>query len=82
MPLVDEAALVEAMRQGRIGGAAIDVFETEPLGPASAARFAGLANLILTPHIAGNTEESVDRVVGVVIEGVLAVLSAGEETSS
>lgn len=72
--VVDEEALVEAMRRGRIAGAALDVFEAEPLGPVAAARFTGLDHLILTPHISGNTEESVDRVAGVVVDGVAALL--------
>ena len=72
--IVDEAALAGAMREGRIGGAAIDVFAVEPLGPEQAALFAGLDNLILTPHVAGNTAESVDRVAGVITEAVLELL--------
>ena len=45
-----------------LGGAALDVFENEPLTQASGAKFDGLANLILTPHIAGVTVESNVRV--------------------
>lgn len=72
--VVDETALVDALRKGVIGGAALDVFEDEPLGPGPAARFGGLENLILTPHVAGNTRESVDRVAQMVTGAVLQSL--------
>jgi (S)-sulfolactate dehydrogenase len=60
--IVDEPALCAALRAGRLGGAAIDVFAEEPLDAGSGQRFAGIPNLILTPHIAGVTEESNERV--------------------
>lgn len=72
--VMDEAALVEALKAGRLGGAAIDVYEQEPLGKDAAKIFAGTPNLILTPHIAGNTVESNGRVSGRVAERVLAAL--------
>ena len=56
--IVDEAALAQALRAGRLGGAALDVFETEPLGASQGRCLADIANLILTPHIAGVTHES------------------------
>jgi D-3-phosphoglycerate dehydrogenase len=58
-PVVDEAALVDALRAGRIGGAALDVFATQPL-PADHP-FLALPNVIVTPHLAGITEESMAR---------------------
>ena len=57
--VLDEAAMAEALASGRLGAAALDVFEDEPL-PAHS-RFAGIPNLYLTPHIAGLTEEANTR---------------------
>lgn len=54
--IIDEAALAEALRQGKIGGAALDVYEEEPLGE-SALRSLG-KDLILTPHLGASTEEA------------------------
>lgn len=71
---VDEAALARALRTGGIAGAALDVFTEEPLGPKAAATFAGLDNIILTPHIAGNTAQSIDRVAQMTVDAVLAEL--------
>ena len=72
--VIDEVALADALRSGVIGGAALDVFSSEPLGPDPASNFAGLANLLLTPHVAGNTIESVDRVARIIVSEVLAAL--------
>ncbi len=72
--IVDEAALVDALRAGRLGGAAIDVFEDEPLSAEAGARFAETPNLLLTPHIAGITEESNRRVSLVTAENVRRAL--------
>lgn len=74
--VVDEAALVAALRAGRLGGAALDVFEKEPLDASTGALFAGIPNLLLTPHIAGVTEESNVRVSAVTAEAVLRHLQA------
>lgn len=74
--VVDEAALADALRSRSIAGAALDVFEHEPLGAEPASRFNGLENLILTPHVAGNTEESVERVADLIVGAVLEALDA------
>jgi (S)-sulfolactate dehydrogenase len=57
-----------------LGGAALDVFATEPLGPEAAAVFAGTPNLLLTPHVAGNAREAVDRVATLIVDAVLEEL--------
>ncbi|HET9148231.1 MAG TPA: hydroxyacid dehydrogenase [Acetobacteraceae bacterium] len=69
--VVDEAALIGALRSGRLGGAALDVFEHEPLGAAAGAAFQGVPNLLLTPHIAGVTEESNARVSSLIARLIL-----------
>jgi (S)-sulfolactate dehydrogenase len=74
--VVDEAALCEALRSGHLGGAALDVFAREPIDAAAGALFAGVPSLILTPHIAGVTEESNVRVSAVTAEAVARHLGA------
>ncbi len=74
--IVDEAALCSALRSGHLGGAALDVFAREPVDAASGASFVGVPNLILTPHIAGVTDESNVRVSAVTAEAVARHLGA------
>jgi D-3-phosphoglycerate dehydrogenase len=57
--LVEEAALIEGLKSGQVGGAALDVFAKEPLKDSA---YYGLENLILTPHIAGSTAEAQEAV--------------------
>ena len=71
--IIDEAALADALKRGHLGGAAIDVFASEPL-PASDV-FVGCPNLILTPHIAGVTLEANVRVSSMIAEAVIAALA-------
>jgi (S)-sulfolactate dehydrogenase len=71
--IVDEPALAEALRSGKLGGAAIDVFATEPL-PAQP-HFQGCPNLVLTPHVAGVTRESNERVSSMIAQKVLEALN-------
>ena len=68
--VVDERALVGALQDGRLGGAAFDVFESEPLIADGAERFRGVPNLLLTPHIAGITGEANLRVSRMTAENV------------
>jgi (S)-sulfolactate dehydrogenase len=70
--IVDEAALAERLRSGHLGGAALDVYEIEPLPAASP--LAGIPNLILTPHVAGVTRESNARVSDLIAERVIEFL--------
>jgi len=72
--IVEEAALAKALRERRLAGAALDVFAAEPLDTATADLFASLDNLILTPHIAGVTNEANARVSDVTARNVLAAL--------
>jgi len=59
-PVIDEPALVDALEQGRLGGAALDVFEIEPLPVASPLR--GMNNVLLAPHNANSSPAAWDRV--------------------
>ena len=70
--IVDEVALAAALKSGHVGGAAIDVFGSEPL-PASA-HFADCPNLLLTPHVAGVSIESNERVSFLIADKVLKAL--------
>ncbi len=69
--IVDEIALVETLNSGHLTGAALDVFDNEPLDAESGKRFSAVRNLILTPHIAGLTEESDKRVGSVTVSNVM-----------
>jgi (S)-sulfolactate dehydrogenase len=71
--IVDELAVADALRRGVLGGAALDVFETEPL-PLSP-HFADCPNLLLTPHVAGVTVESNERVSFLISDKVLEALA-------
>jgi D-3-phosphoglycerate dehydrogenase len=76
--LVDEAALLEALDAGKVAGAAIDVFETEPYsGP-----LLGHENVVVTPHLGASTEEAQDRAGVIVAEQVAAALEGGLVTNA
>ena len=71
--LVDEDDLLEALKSGKVGGAALDVFATEPYtGP-----LLELDNVVATPHLAASTEEAQDRAGVIIAEQVAAALDGG-----
>lgn len=72
--IVDEAACAAALRSGSLGGAALDTLAREPIDAATCALFAGIENLILTPHIAGVTREANRRIADVAVANVRRVL--------
>ena len=72
--VVDEKGLLQALKESKIAGAGLDVREQEP--PASTP-FAGMDNVILTPHIAAFTREAQERVVAAICQDVAAVLAGG-----
>ncbi len=67
-PLIDEAALITALQEGHIGGAALDVFTEEPLPPDSP--FWDLENLLITPHTAAVTERLWERHYDLIVENL------------
>jgi phosphoglycerate dehydrogenase-like enzyme len=75
-PVVDETALVEALRGGRLAGAGLDVYDGEPLSADSPLR--GLDQVFLSPHVAGDTEQAEARLLEMVGTNLLRVLD-GEE---
>ena len=72
-PLVDEPALIEALRNGTIGGAGLDVTEPEPVAPNSV--LFQLPNVIVTPHFAPTTIEAATRVSKLAAENIVDILS-------
>jgi D-3-phosphoglycerate dehydrogenase len=76
--LVDEDDLLEALKSGKVGGAALDVFSTEPYsGP-----LLELDNVVATPHLAASTEEAQDRAGVIIAEQVAAALDGGLVTNA
>ncbi|MBO0708126.1 MAG: hydroxyacid dehydrogenase, partial [Candidatus Dormibacteraeota bacterium] len=75
-PVVDEAALVEQLQSGHLAGAALDVFEVEPLPERSPLR--ELDNVFLTAHIGGNTREAMARSIRVVESNLRRVVEGLE----
>jgi len=75
--IVDEQACAAALKSGHLGGAAIDVFDYEPIKVEAGKVFAGIPNVILTPHISGVTLESNHRVSFMTVDSVARVLKKG-----
>ena len=74
--IVDEPALVDVLRKGKIAGAGLDVFEEEPLPPTS--QLWDIPNLLITPHLAGASTQKDRRCVEILRENVLR-FQRGEE---
>jgi len=70
-PVIDENALVKALKEGWIKGAALDVYENEPK---PAPGLTDLPNAILTPHIASATEETRSKMSELAAKNIIAVL--------
>ena len=70
--VIDQEALIGALQRGKVAGAALDVFEAEPLDPSNP--LASMDNVILTPHLGASSNEAMRRVAVQVAEGALKVL--------
>ena len=73
--VIDEEAMIEALRSGRVKGAALDVFEDEPLSTDSP--LCAMDNVILTPHLSASNVEGMIRMAVQVAEGVLKTINGG-----
>ncbi|MGH8870712.1 MAG: hydroxyacid dehydrogenase [Acidimicrobiia bacterium] len=78
--VVDESALARALRDGRIAGAGLDVYETEPLAPDNPLLTA--PNLVLTPHLGASTREAQVQVAMEVARSIRAALALGDVSSA
>ncbi len=73
--VIDEDALIAALRDGRLGYAALDVFAEEPASPE---RWRDVPNVILSPHVAGVSHESIAHLRGAAIRNLLTVLDGAD----
>ena len=74
--IIDEDSLIDALEKQKLSGAALDVFEKEPINEAGGEKYRNIPNLILTPHIAGVTQESNLRVSNMIADKVIEFLTA------
>jgi phosphoglycerate dehydrogenase-like enzyme len=74
--IIDTDALIEALTDGKVAGAALDVFEEEPLNPEHPLAY--MDNVILTPHISASSKAAIRRMAFQVAEGVIKIFN-GEE---
>lgn len=75
-PVVKEGALIDALEEGTIAGAGLDVFATEPLDPDS--RLLAIDDVVVTPHTAAMTRESRTESIGRLAENVITLLDGGD----
>jgi glyoxylate reductase len=71
-PVVHEGALIAALQAGRIAGAGLDVYETEPVEPSNP--LLGMENVVTLPHVGSATDATRQAMVDLAIDNVLAVL--------
>ena len=76
--IIDENALADALKEGRIAGAALDVFSDEPINSNNPLLKVDNDRLLLTPHVAGVSIESQIRIINLTIENIIAVISGRE----
>ena len=77
--IIEQQPLIEAMESGKLAGAALDVFEEEPLDPGDP--LASMDNVVLTPHLGASSREAMRRMAVEVAEGIIEVLRGGTPRS-
>jgi D-3-phosphoglycerate dehydrogenase len=77
--IIDQRPLIEALEAGKVAGAALDVFEEEPLDPGGP--LASMDNVVLTPHLGASSREAMRRMAVEVAEGIIEVLRGGTPRS-
>ena len=76
--VIDEDALIAALRDGRLGGAGLDVFRAEPTPPG---RWADIPNVVLSPHVGGVTTEAMARLRDTAVRNLKTALEGGAVVS-